>query len=719
MIKKAYLDYLFYERGKQSKDFRVFYQWIDEEGNTKCSEWKQYLEAQNDPDFIDKVNSRVYLNNEIILDHDNKTFPFEQLLKKLEEDGFAFEAFSTDEGRAQHVVLVFDELAQLSRTEREKIREYIISKYDCDPAMKSDEHGIPLEYFPHWKTGQIKRLFRKVDGTNSLKPILEELEKLSSKSEIEEIKEKIRGNKQQGIYILAIFFLDKHRIITFSDTDEIFIYKDGVYAGGGDKRISSEAQKLLGDLSNTNIINELLGHIKRTTYTKRENVIEPKNKICLQNGILNLDTLEIESHSADVFFFNKLPVSYDKNADCPKIRKFLREVVPSDLIPVLQEIAGYCLYKEYPIHKAFMLVGTGANGKSTYIKLLKAFLGHNNCASEPLQQLEINRFAASSLFGKLANLSADLPTRALKETSFFKMLTGEDLIPAEQKFKNRFSFLNYAKQIFSCNQIPRSPDDSDAFFRRWVIITFPNQFIGKADDKQLTKKLTTAEELSGFLNFAIEGLRRLLEHGDFSNTKSISEVREEYIRQSDSVAAFIMDCVLVAPEDYAEKRQLYTGYADYCRYRNYPTDAENTFHKELAKKVRVEDYRPLLEVDDKKLRVQCWKGIKVDSSKLKLEKSPDNLDRVDTNEEIIIENNPDNIDTENYVRDVNDVKAKIHLSSEIVFSDDDLVTFVKEKDSEGYDMQEFSSKYGEETMQRLLREGRFYENPAGILRVLE
>jgi putative DNA primase/helicase len=107
------------------------------------------------------------------------------------------------------------------------------------------------------------------------------------------------------------------------------------------------------------------------------------------------------------------------------------------------------------------------------------------------------------LYGKLANIYADLPAIALKETGIFKMLTGGDTISGEHKFKPRFYFKNYAKLIFSCNQIPQTPDDSDAFYRRWIIVNFPHQFLDADQntdknlvaDKNLLAKLTTTSEL--------------------------------------------------------------------------------------------------------------------------------------------------------------------------------------------------------------------------------
>nr|MBI4156757.1 hypothetical protein [Candidatus Woesearchaeota archaeon] len=454
--------------------------------------------------------------------------------------------------------------------------------------------------------------------------------------------------KTEGAYRLAEYCLNKFHIITIRDNDEIYIYNNGVYEAEGKKCLVSFIQKdlELEELVTTHISNEFLGYIRRLTYKQLSSIEEPKDKICLENGILDLNTSEISPHNPEIIFFNKLPVHFVAGADCPKIKKFLSEVVSEDSIPIIQEGIGYCLLKSYPIHKAIMLVGSGANGKSTLINLLKAFLGQKNCSSIPLQQLENNRFAVSSLFGKLANLFADLPARALRETSYFKMLTGEDLISAEKKFQEHFSFTNYSKLIFSCNQIPKSPDDSDAFFRRWIIINFPNQFIGNAD-KKLSQKLTTKDELSGFLNFALEGLKRLLKQGDFSNSKSIIAVREEYIRQSDSVGAFVMDCILISPEDHVQKKEIYTAYCDYCRSKNYPIVPENTFHKELQAKIRIEDYRP--SIDGR--RPQCWKGIKVNVNPANDVKENSNLsDKNDANTNKIEKNldksdNPDSINS--------------------------------------------------------------------------
>jgi len=411
-------------------------------------------------------------------------------------------------------------------------------------------------------------------------------------------------------YVCAQQLLKSQNFLTFNDTGEIYFYKKGVYQPNGETEIKAFIQKEIGDITTHHICSETLHHIRRETYDNREKVEEtPVNLICLENGIFDINKLELKSHSPKIIFLQKIPVEYNPNAKCPKIEKFLSEVVKDDDIPLLEEMTGHCLLRNYDFQKAFMFVGEGGNGKSKTLGLLIALLGKENVAGRSLQDLLTNHFARADLFGKLANIHADIPKKALSNSADFKMLTGGDLLQAEKKFKNPFGFINYATLIFSANRVPRTEDDTDAFFRRWIIINFPNKFDDVTADEKILEKLTTPEELSGFFNKALEGLKRLHDNGIFSKSKSVNEIRERYVRLSDSVASFVMDLIEVRSDEFVEKKKLFEAYADYCKDKNYPQVAENIFHMRLIQdqNVRVEDYRPTIE----SRRVQCWKGIKV------------------------------------------------------------------------------------------------------------
>lgn len=390
-------------------------------------------------------------------------------------------------------------------------------------------------------------------------------------------------------HIIARAVLAEKHIVTISDNGEMYDYNPnkGLYRIGAEVRIAKalehvfrrlEAEKAL----KISVINEVRERIKRRTYISREALNKDPFILNVQNGMLDLRTRELLPHDPKYLSTVQLQVKYDPAATCPVVMKTLREDLYKEDLPAIQELSGYVLWRDYPAAKAWMLVGTGANGKSTFIALLKTLLGIENIASRGLVDLGKNRFATADLFGKLADLYADLEDVAIRITGIFKMLTGRDPVTAEFKYRNGFSFINTAKMIFSCNKIPEAVDDTDAFFRRWVIITFPNQFVGEREDRNLLAKLTTPEELSGFLNFALEGLERLRSNGwHFSNPKTTAEIRREYIRKSSPVQAFLMDCTKLDVDGLVPRAELFSQFSEYCHTHQLPVPSSDSFFKKL------------------------------------------------------------------------------------------------------------------------------------------
>ena len=163
-----------------------------------------------------------------------------------------------------------------------------------------------------------------------------------------------------------------------------------------------------------------------------------------------------------------------------------------------------------------------------FLALLESLVGKENTASESLQKLECDKYRPAKLYGKRVNICGDIPDMKMQKSENFKKLTsGLDLIDAENKYQDPFTFQNTAKLVFSANDIPEGKKDK-AYYRRWILIRFPNNFEGEKADKSLITKLQTPEELSGFLNLALDGLKRVRENGKFSNEKSIEATQKEY-----------------------------------------------------------------------------------------------------------------------------------------------------------------------------------------------
>jgi putative DNA primase/helicase len=408
---------------------------------------------------------------------------------------------------------------------------------------------------------------------------------------------------------LADEIMEKETFIALIDTKEIYVFKDGCYQSNGEALIDSYCKKALSEEYREARAKEVAANIRASTYVKRGN--PPSNLIPLQNGVLNLETGEMEPHNIKYQFFGVFPILYDPKADCPEIKKFLSEITgrEEDKL-ILEEMIGYCLFTDYRFQKALILLGEGANGKTTYLSLVKAFLGNENVSAYALQTIEEDGFTRADLFGKRANICADLPSKALYSTSFFKILTGGDPITAAQKFKAPFTFTNIAKMLFATNAIPETYDESNAFFRRWLIVHFPNTFTKERCDPKKIEKLATSEELSGLLNLALEARKRLIENGGFSYSKTTDEIREEYRRKSSPVAAFSMDIIEVDSQNWMSKTDLYDAYMKYCKGNDLPIRSKETFFKNFPRYAEYSEERRRIEAKE----VRGVRGIRLKSA---------------------------------------------------------------------------------------------------------
>jgi len=210
-------------------------------------------------------------------------------------------------------------------------------------------------------------------------------------------------------------------IVTLSDTGEMFDYdtRKGVFRSRTETRIARalehtfrrlEAEKAL----RISVMREIQERLKRRTYKKREEMNKDPFLFNLKNGMFDLRTFELLPHDPKYLSTVQLPIEFHPNATCPNIMKFFEEVLYKEDLAVIQELLGYLLWKGLPAHKAWMLVGSGSNGKSTFIELIKKLLGESNISSRGLVDIELNRFAVADLYDKRANVHADVVLKSLR-----------------------------------------------------------------------------------------------------------------------------------------------------------------------------------------------------------------------------------------------------------------------------------------------------------------
>lgn len=431
----------------------------------------------------------------------------------------------------------------------------------------------------------------------------------------------MQNDKRTATEMLVQFILCHNHIYTTRDDEksEVWIYREGVYQSEGKTYINEICGEILGKAHTKHTTNEVINKIQARTYIDADIFFNQNEKhlVCLKNGIYDLQKKKLVEHTPEKIFFQKLPVVYDQDADCPNIDTHFKTVLKDESdANVMYEICGWMLYREYTPEKAVMFLGDGRNGKSKTLKLFKEFLGVDNCCDVPLTDLEDNNFAAATLHGKLANLSGDLPSRSLKNTAMFKKLVGKDTITADRKYKKPITFENYAKMLFACNQLPRTYDVTRGFFSKWLMFEFPFTFVDKnvyedmekkegykVKDPHIINELVTDSELSGLFNKAIEGLQRVLSLGRFSYSKGTEEVKQMWIRRSDSFLAFCMECLEEDRNSKIEKSDLRSIYSGYCRVHNERPVGNKGIKNTLEHEYVISEGR---DVD----RGMYWQGIK-------------------------------------------------------------------------------------------------------------
>ncbi len=437
----------------------------------------------------------------------------------------------------------------------------------------------------------------------------------------------LKKEKAEATEILVRKIKATETIFTVRDDEfsEMWIYKDGIYIPQARTFIKEFCRGKLGAAYTSHLVNTVIAKIEAETYVDSKQFFNQKNieEIATQNGVLNIFTKELSDFTPEKIFFNKIPITFNPTSDCPTIKKHLGTILnDSDDINVMQELFGYFLLKDYRFEQAVMFLGNGRNGKGKTVELIKNFLGGENCASIPLQQFETDPYSVSELMNKLANLCGDLDKTAIVKSGRFKELTGRDQISAQRKFLPRTQFINHAKLVFACNDLPQTSDTSIAFWSRWILLDFPYKFVTqeefdatpikeqeklKVRDADIISKLITAEELTGLLNFALVGLERLMKQGKFSKSSTSEQIEHTWLRKSSSFLAFCQDCVEEDWEAEISKEEFRKAYYQYCKLHKLRSINDWEIKKQLTVNYSVGEKRDNVEGK----YTHFWSGVKL------------------------------------------------------------------------------------------------------------
>lgn len=372
----------------------------------------------------------------------------------------------------------------------------------------------------------------------------------------------------------------------------------------------TEILNFIPNFAQNNIIrshekNEILEALRQVARKNKPRDIK-KSWIQFKDIIWDFNTGDKFKATPEYFVVNPIPYKISGDPRTPTIDKIFEQWVGKKYVKLLHQIIAYCLFPSYPLHRLFCLIGEGLNGKSCFLKILKKFLGENNVSSTELDTLLNSRFEMVKLHKKLSCVMGETNFSEISKTSILKRLTGGDMIGFEYKNKNPFDEVNYAKIIIATNNLPATTDKTLGFYRRWIIIDFPNKF---SEKKDIVETIPEGE----FENLATNSLiylKELMDLREFHNEGTIEERIEKYESHSNFLEKFIELFIgRDDPDSFITKASFYRKFIAWSKENKYRTLSDKSIGKKM-RELGVESGRKTMEIDGKSIQAGVWFGIK-------------------------------------------------------------------------------------------------------------
>ena len=358
-----------------------------------------------------------------------------------------------------------------------------------------------------------------------------------------------------------------------------------MYSVDKDKEFKKHIAKL-GSLPNRKrILEDAQKH-----YAIRQNDFDAHpNLLNVQNGILNLESFELLPHNGDYLLTKCCNCSYNSDITSDEFLKFINEVMCNDKekIIYLQKILGIGLTCNSSEEECYICYGsTTRNGKSTLLETIGYLLGDYamNASPETLAQKKKDSRTAS---GDLARLNqcrflrmSEPPKRMIFDIALLKTLLGRDTITARHLFEREFEFIPVFHLYINTNYLPTVNDDTVFSSGRIKVITFDRHFEESEQDKGLKDRLRTEENLSGILNWCLDGLRLYRKDG-IEPPPCVIDATNLYRENSDKISLFANECLIEDDRGVISAKELYHNYALWCRENNYGEESKRSFIEDL------------------------------------------------------------------------------------------------------------------------------------------
>ena len=339
---------------------------------------------------------------------------------------------------------------------------------------------------------------------------------------------------------------------------------------------------------------EVLKYVNAYLYDESVEFNDHPFTIVFKNGILNLETMVLEPMDENRLESIKINANYNPNAKSPIADQYFATATAGDkaIEQLLYEAIGYSMLKTNELQKAFILVGDGRNGKSTYLDIIKRVLGKSNYASISFKDLS-NNFRASMLIGKLASLAGDVSSQPIQDSDLVKSITAGEDVTLEEKYKTAQTKALYSTLFFSANKLPRTPDTSDGFYRRWTIIPFIADLskVSRVKGMKFHNELMQQQSLDYIAYKAVHAIYNVLTTTEeFSEPQAVKDMLHQYRVDNSTILSWFKETYNnnQAQIKKLSSKEAYVSYTNWCTQSGRAKSSITTFTKAVKVDIGIE-----------------------------------------------------------------------------------------------------------------------------------
>ena len=397
--------------------------------------------------------------------------------------------------------------------------------------------------------------------------------------------------------MVADELLRKYRLL-YIDAVGFYEYASGFWQRRSDGHIKSYADRAYGEFSTSQRISAICNLLK--SRARQDVTFDQRPVWNFINGTLELETGVFRDHNPNDYCSFQAKYPYNPDASCPAWTQFIDDVTGSDAksAELLQFIPGYVLFSDCPHEKIFVLTGSGGNGKSRYLEILRQLFAPAVSHLKPRALLD--KFQLIKLRESFINLAGEIRSDLRDVEESMKSISSGEPQSACFKGEQFVDFIPRTKLVYACNGQLSSGDTSDGLARRLILVDFKMKFVDIPDpndpyqrrkDIHILDKLSEELNSGGIFNWVYEGYKLLKTVGYFTETAEQAELISDFKRASNPVLLFFEDFIQPAQTAELRNKQLYFDYKMWCEDNGYKPMSSNWFHREF-KTVSEREYEP-------------------------------------------------------------------------------------------------------------------------------